>query len=263
MKKIVYITGTRADYGLMSSVLSEIQHSKELDLKVIITGMHLMPEFGNTINEIEKEGYKTEIINTVFEKDDLPATLKFICKFLDKLTVKLVRIKPDVLLLLGDRAEMLAGAIAGQYLNIPVAHISGGDITGHVDDSIRHAITKLSHIHFPISNKSAEKIINMGENKNRVFVTGATSLDNIRAKELPDKKFLFEKYNIDGSSPYIIIIQHPVITEMNEVEEHMKNILDAVTKLKVQSIVIHPNADAGGKKIIKIIVSIQPYASHR
>jgi len=253
LKKIVYITGTRAEYGLMTSVLRHIQESKQLDLTIIATGMHLMLEFGNTIDQIKKDGYKTEVIDVVYERDDLTSTLKFLSKFLDKLTIKLNKIKPDVLLLLGDRAEMLAGAIAGQYLNIPVAHISGGDITGHVDDVIRNAITRLSHIHFPISNKSAERIIRMGENKKRVFVVGATSLDNIKSAKLPEKNILFKKYDIDKSSPYIIVIQHPVITEIDQTEEHMKNTMDAITELQIQSIVIYPNADAGGKRIIKII----------
>jgi UDP-hydrolysing UDP-N-acetyl-D-glucosamine 2-epimerase len=259
LKKIVYITGTRADYGLMSSVLKKIQDSKELDLTLIVTGMHLMPEFGNTINEIKKDGYRIEIIDAVYEKDNLASTLKFLGKFIDKLTDKLKKIKPDVLLILGDRAEMLAGAVAGQYLNIPVAHISGGDITGHVDDTIRQAITKLSHIHFPICEKSAERIIKMGENKNRVFIAGATSLDNIKSAKLPEKNTLFKKYKIDKSSRYVIIIQHPVITESDQAKKHMKNILDAITDLKIQSIVIYPNADAGGKKIISVI---EKYRKH-
>lgn len=253
MKKIVYITETRAEYGLMSAVLKEIQNSKELDLTLIATGMHLMPEFGYTINEIKNDGYKTEIIHTTYEKDDLASTLKFISKFLEGLTIKISKIKPDIILILGDKAEALAGAIVGQYLNIPVAHISGGDITGHVDDAIRHAITKLSHIHFPISDRSAEKIVKMGENKNRIFIAGATSIDNIKTAKLPKKQLLFKKYRIDESLPFIIIIKHPVITEIDEVEEHTSNILDAVTELKIQSIIIYPNADAGGKKIIRTI----------
>jgi UDP-hydrolysing UDP-N-acetyl-D-glucosamine 2-epimerase len=252
LKKIVYITGTRAEYGLMTSVLKKIQLTKELDLTIIATGMHLMPELGNTIDNIKKDGYKTEVIDVVYKKDDLTSTIKFLSIFLGKLTIKLKK-KPDIILLLGDRAEMLAGAIAGQYLNIPIAHISGGDVTGHVDNVIRNAITSLSHIHFPISKKSAERIIRMGENKNRVFVIGATSLDNIKSAKLPEKNYLFKKYDIDKSLPFIIVIQHPVITEINQIEEHIKNTMDALTELKIQTIVIYPNADAGGKKIIKII----------
>lgn len=253
MKKIVYITGTRADFGLMSSVLREIRGSEDLDLKIIVTGMHLSPEFGYTLAEVKKEGYEFEIIDASYHSDTLSATPLFLASFLDKLTNKLIQLKPDLLLLLGDRAEMLAGAIAGQYLNIPVAHISGGDLTGHVDNSIRHAITKLSHIHFPISKKSADRIIKIGEHKNRVFIVGSTSLDNIKSKNLPEKRSLLKKYGVDDSLPYVILIQHPVITELDKVEEHIKRTLDAIRKLKIQSIVIHPNADAGGKRIIKVI----------
>jgi len=259
MKKIVYITGTRADYGAMSSVLREINKSGDFDLSVIATGMHLMPEFGTTINEIKKDGYKTYTVDAIYEKDNLSSTPKFISKFLDRLTDKLVEIEPDLILLIGDRAEMLAGAIAGQYLNIPVAHLSGGDLTGHVDDSVRHAITKLSHIHFPTNKKSKEIIIRMGEDKKRVYLVGATSLDNIKNQELPAKDYLMKKYNLDSSRPYVIAIQHPVINELDDIEKHTKSTMDALVELKIQSVVIYPNADAGGRKIIKVFKQYEKY----
>ena len=257
-KKIVCITGTRADYGAMSSVLREIDKSKDFDLCIIATGMHLMPEFGTTINEIKKDGYKIYVVDAVYEKDNLSSTPKFISKFLDGLTDKLVEINPDLILLIGDKAEMLAGAIAGQYLNIPVAHLSGGDLTGHVDDSVRHAITKLSHIHFPTNKKSEEIIIKMGEDKKRVYLVGATSLDNIKHGEFSDKDYLMKKYNIEPKS-YVILIQHPVLNEIEDIEKHIKSTMDALVELKIQSLIIYPNADAGGRRIIKVLKQYEKY----
>lgn len=260
MKKIACITGTRAEYGAMSSVLREIDKSRDFDLYVIATGMHLMPEFGMTINEIKKHKYKLYVVNVVYEKDILSSTPKFISRFLSGLTDKLSEIRPDMILLTGDRAEMLAGAIAGQYLNIPVAHLSGGDLTGHVDDSVRHAITKLSDFHFPTNERSKETIIKMGEAEERVHLVGATSIDNIRNKEIPEKEKIAKKYDLDISKPYIIALQHPVINEIDDVEKHTKNMMDAIVDLKIQSVVIYPNADAGGRKIIKVIDQYENYS---
>ena len=259
MKKIACITGTRGEYGAISSVLREISKSHDFDLVVIATGMHLMPKFGNTINEIKKDGYEIHKIDAVYKKDTLGSTLKFISRFLDGLTDELVKLKPDLILLIGDRAEMLAGAIAGQYLNIPVAHLSGGDLTGHVDDSVRHAITKLSDFHFPTNERSKETIIKMGEAEERVHLVGATSIDNIKNKEIPEKEKIAKKYDLNVSKPYIIALQHPVINEIDDVEKHTKNMMDAIVDLKIQSVVIYPNADAGGRKIIDITNQYKNY----
>ncbi len=258
MKKVAYITGTRADYGLMSSVLKEINSSKDIKLTVIATGMHLMPEYGSSLRQIRKDGYNIKIINAKYEKDDLGATPKFMGEFMAKLTDVLLEIQPDIIMVLGDRAEALAGAIAGQYLNIAVAHISGGDTSGHVDDATRNAITKLAHIHFPITRQSAKRLISMGENAQRIFVVGSTSLDALRSKKMLDKKTVLMRYSLKPS-PYALVLQHPVISEIDKTEENMRKLLDALVELKLQSIIIYPNADAGGKKIINAIKEYKKY----
>jgi len=252
-RKILYITGTRADYGLMKSVLREIENHPKLELEVIATGMHLMPEFGMTINEIKKDGFKIHEIAATYEQDNKQSMANFVGKFIQLLTDKVKKIKPDIIMILGDRGEMLAGAIVGTYLTIPVAHIHGGDISSTVDEIVRHAITKLAHIHFPATEKSAERIIKMGEDPSNVFVVGAPGLDIILNENLIEPTKLSEKYNLDLSEPILLVIQHPVTTEVDDAPTQIRETLEAISELRYQTILIYPNADAGGRNMIKVI----------
>ncbi|AEG18371.1 UDP-N-acetylglucosamine 2-epimerase [Methanobacterium paludis] len=252
-RKILYITGTRADYGLMRSVLFEIDKNPEMELELAVTGMHLMNEFGRTINEIRKDEFKIHELNAVFEEDDKFSMAKFVGKLIELLTDLVKKIKPDIILLLGDRGEMLAGAIVGAYLNIPTAHLHGGEITSTVDEYARHAITKLVNIHLPATEKSAERIINMGENPDHVFVVGAPGLDAILNIDMIKKDQLALKYDLNLSRPIILVLQHPVTLESEKSSKQMLETLKAICDLKYQTILIYPNADAGGREIIKLI----------
>jgi len=252
-RKILYISGTRADYGLMKSVLREIEQNPKLNLEIIVTGMHLMKEFGITLREIEKDGFKIHKINVIYEEDNKESMANFIGKFIQLLTKKIKKIKPDIILLLGDRGEMLAGAIVGAYLTIPVAHLHGGEITSTVDEFSRHAITKLAHIHFPATKKSAERIIKMGEEPWRVHVVGAPGLDTILNSKLLSRDEIGKKFPIKSKEPFILLIQHPVTTEIEEAGKQMEETMKAIKELKINTIVIYPNSDAGGRKIIKVI----------
>ncbi|MCG2825209.1 MAG: UDP-N-acetylglucosamine 2-epimerase [Thermoplasmatales archaeon] len=258
-RKIVYITGTRADYGLMRPVLNAIKNHPKLDLALIVTGMHLMPEFGKTIKEIEKDDFDLYKIKETYEKDDKASMARFVGRCINKFVDAFNHVHPDIILLLGDRGEMLAGAIAGAYMNIPVVHISGGDVSGTVDEPVRHAITKLSHIHFPATKKSAERIIRMGEEKWRVHVVGAPGLDTILNEKMIKPKEIAEKYNLDLSKPIVLMIQHPVTTESDDAPKQIKQTLEAIVSLKHQTILIYPNADAGGRKMIKVIKEYEKY----
>lgn len=258
-RKILYISGTRADYGLMREALLVIKNSPLLDLEIAVTGMHLMPEFGKTVNEIKKDGFKIDEIDAVFEKDSKESMANFIGKFIQLLAFKTKKIRPDIILLLGDRPEMLAGAIVGAYLTIPVAHIHGGDITGTVDDVVRNAITKLSNIHFPATKKSAERIIKMGENKKRVFITGAPGLDAIINEKIISPKLIAKKYHIDLSKPILLVIQHSVSGEINHAPMQIHQTMLAIKALGLQSLVVYPNADAGGRSMIKVIEKYKKY----
>ncbi|MGP8337880.1 MAG: UDP-N-acetylglucosamine 2-epimerase [Methanosarcinaceae archaeon] len=259
-RKILYITGTRADYGLMQSVLRAIEEHPKLELELIVTGMHIMPEFGMTINEIKKDGFKIHEIDATYEKDNKESMANFMGEFIQLLTKKVDEIKPDLILVLGDRGEMLAGAIVGAYLTIPVAHLHGGEITSTVDEFSRHAITKLAHIHLPATEKSAERIIKMGEDPSNVFVVGAPGLDSILNENLIEPAELSKKYNLDSSKPIFMVVQHPVTTEVRDAHEHIRKTLEVIVGLRHQTILIYPNADAGSRGIIEVIKEYEKYS---
>lgn len=258
-RKILYITGTRADYGLMRSVLFEMEKSSNTDLELAVTGMHLMEEFGMTIKDIEKDGFKFHKVNTTFEGDNKLSMVKFIGEFIKSLSKLVVKINPDIILLLGDRGEMLGGAIVGAYLSIPTAHLHGGEITSTVDEYTRHAITKLVNIHLPATEKSAERIIKMGENPENVFVVGAPGLDHILSEKLVEPLIISEKYNLNLSEPIILLVQHPVTLESKKSVAQAREALDAIVELGNQTIIVYPNADAGGRKIIELIHEYENY----
>jgi UDP-hydrolysing UDP-N-acetyl-D-glucosamine 2-epimerase len=170
------------------------------------------------------------------------------------------QLKPDIILILGDRVEPLAAAIAGAYMNIPVAHIHGGDSPrGGLDEYARHAITKLSHIHFPATEKSGERIVKMGEDKWRVHVVGSPALDVILSEPLLSRKVLTKRFGLDLSQPLVLLVQHPVTTQADEAPKQMRETLDAIVELKYPTVLIYPNSDAGGRRMIEVIREYERY----
>jgi len=260
MKKIAIITGTRSEYGVLYPLILTLRNSNDFAVSLIVTSMHLSEEFGNTIEEIRENGAKIDaIIDNLGGQDTNLAMAKSIGKCIIGLTDKLEKINPHLLLLIGDRSEMLAGAIVASYINLPIAHISGGDVSGNVDEPVRHAITKLSHLHFPATNKSAERIINMGEERWRVHVVGALGLDSILNKNLIEPDVLAKKYELDISRPILLVVQHPITTDANNAQQQMHETLEAVVELKHQVVLIYPNADAGGRRMIQEIKKYEKY----
>lgn len=258
-RKILYLSGTRADYGLMKNVLEKINTHPDLELEIVATGMHLMNEFGMTINRIRKDGFNPQVVDAVFERDDKESMAIFVGKFIQLLAKNVKEIKPDIILLLGDRGEMLAGAVVGSYLSIPVAHLHGGEITSTVDESIRHAITKIANIHFPATKNCAERIINMGEDESNVFVVGAPGLDPVLSYNLISPVEISKKYNISLNEPIVLVIQHSVTMEVNDAPSQIRETLEAISELKYQTILLYPNADAGGRKMIEVIKEYEEY----
>jgi UDP-hydrolysing UDP-N-acetyl-D-glucosamine 2-epimerase len=258
-RKILYISGTRADYGLMKSVLKAINSHPELKLEIVATGMHLMPEFGLTIDEIKNDGFIVHEIPATYEDDTKESMVKFIGQFIQLLIDAIKQIRPDIILILGDRCEMLAGAIAGTYLTIPVAHLHGGEITSTVDEFSRHAITKLAHIHLPATKTSAERIIKMGEDPKRVHVVGAPSLDSVLNKRILSKDEICKRLSLNSDEKIFLVVQHPVTMEVEIAEKQMKNTMDTIMELKEQSVIIYPNADAGGRRMITVIEGYTQY----
>lgn len=255
MRHIAYITGTRADYGLMREVLFSIRDSKDLKLTIIATGMHLMKEFGESIKLIREDGFDIQIVDARYDNDSRNSMAFFFGNFSLGLARTLERIKPDIVLVLGDRAEMLSAASVATYLGIPSAHIHGGEVTSTVDESARHAITKLANIHFPATEDAARRIGKLGERKENIFVVGAPGLDNITENTLK-KEDLEKRLGIKFSDKTAIVLQHPVSSESESSREHMKETIDAIKELDIQTVIIYPNADCGGREMIKEIESI-------
>lgn len=259
MRKILYISGTRADYGLMRQTLFCIRRHPELELEVVATGMHLMPEFGKTIDELRRDKFKIHKLEAIYKYDNRESMANFIGEFILRFTERIKKIKPNIILVLGDRAEMLAAAIVGVYLTIPVAHIHGGDVTSTIDEIARHAITKLSHIHLTATRRATERIIKMGEDPWRVHLVGAPGLDTILNEKLFSNDEIAKKYNLDLSKPILLVIQHPVTAELENAQQQMMETMETIKELNHQTIVIYPNADAGGRKVIKVIERYRKY----
>jgi len=252
-KKIAYVTGTRADFGLMIPILKAISQSSKLELQVYATGIHLMPEFGLTVGQVKKEFPKTKKIQATFENDERQGMSKFTGDFLVKLTDAFSKDKPDFVLTLGDRPEMLCTAIVCLYLGIPTGQVHGGEKTSTVDELARHAITKLSHIHFPATEESAERIKKMGEDDWRIHVVGAPALDTILNEKLPTREELFRELHLNPKEQVILVTQHPVSEEINKAGEQIVKTINAVKKFNLPVVIIYPHADAGGRKMIEAI----------
>ncbi|HIP90189.1 MAG TPA: UDP-N-acetylglucosamine 2-epimerase (hydrolyzing) [Candidatus Nanopusillus sp.] len=252
-RKIAVVTGTRAEYGILKPILKKIDSNSKLDLYLIVVGMHLSEEFGYTIKEIEKDGFRIYAKLDTLNKEDTGAGMaRYIGNTIIEISKVLENLKPDILLLLGDRGEMLAGAIAATCMNILIAHVHGGEVSGSIDEGFRHAISKLAHIHFVATNESKQKLISLGEDSSRIFVVGAPGLDDIYENLLSPQE-IEKKYSIDLSKPLILLVQHPVVNEVDEASNQIRETLEAIVDLKYQTVVIYPNADAGGRQMIKII----------
>src|SRR3989338_852932 len=252
-KKIAYVSGTRADFGLMTPVLKAVRASDKLELKLYATGMHLMPEFGETINHIRKEFPEVVPVQAVFEKDNRESAAKFTGDFLSKLTLEFGENRPDFVLILGDRVEMLCVAVACLYLGIPTGHLHGGEKTSTVDEIARHAITKLASIHFSATNESAERIRKMGEEEWRIRVVGAPALDVILNEELPTREALCRQLKLEPKDKFMLITQHSVSEEIEEACRQMEETIAAAKEAGLPAVIIYPNADSGGRKMIDII----------
>ena len=254
MRKVCYVTGTRADFGLMQNTLEAIHAHPQLSLGLLVTGMHLLPSYGETWREIADSGLSIDAKVPVSLTGNSGAEMALaLGEQVVGFTQALQRVKPDIVMLLGDRGEMLAGAIAALHLNIPIVHIHGGELSGTVDESIRHAISKLSHYHFTATEKSRERLIRMGEKPEHIFVTGAPGLDAIYQIELLERAPLFADYGLNQEQPLLLILFHPVVQQANEAAEQTRALLEAALESGMQSLVIMPNADAGGEVIAQVI----------
>ncbi len=254
MRKIAVVTGTRAEYGLLYPVLKAIEASPKLQLSLVVSGMHLSHEFGYTVTEIEKDGFTIDArVDMLPGSDTLEDMARSVGTGVIGMVAAWEQLRPEVIMVLGDRVEPLAATIAGAYMNIPIAHIHGGDSCGNIDDPARHAITKFAHVHFPATRKSAERIIRMGEEEWRVHIAGSPALDSILNQPLLPAETLTAQLGLDLSRPPVLVVQHPVTTQADEAAGQMRVTLAAIVEAGYPAVVIYPNSDAGGRRMIKVI----------
>ena len=249
-RRIVYVSGTRADFGLMQSTLERIHRDARLSLGIVATGMHLSDAHGRTVRDIEASGLPVAARVPVELDPPTGATMaRNIGRMLSEFVPLLEREQPDIVLLLGDRGEMLAGALAGIHLNVPVAHIHGGDRSGTVDEPVRHAISKLSHFHFAATAQARERLVRMGEVAEHVWVTGAPGLDGLRELGSRPRAELARAAGLDPARPVALLVFHPVLQEAGAAGEQAAALLDSLKRHGLQVLALLPNADAGSESI--------------
>jgi GDP/UDP-N,N'-diacetylbacillosamine 2-epimerase (hydrolysing) len=258
-RRILGVTGIRSEYDILSSVFAAIRGHRALSLELIVTGTHLSPDYGETVREIRRDGFSiAEEIESLISGDHDSSRVKGLAIQLQGLVQAVARIRPDVLLVLGDREEAMTTALVGNYLNIPVAHIAGGDrAVGNADDQVRHAVTKLAHLHFATNAESARRILRLGEQPFRVFDVGNPGLDRLRTTAKLTAGQLSRRLgcSLEEGEPFILLIQHPLSSEMDRAGEQMRVTLDAVKRLGLKTILTYPNSDPGSQDMIRAIES--------
>jgi len=260
--KICIFSGNRAEYGLLSPIIKNLNESKKIKVFFIVSGSHVDKKFGETINEIKKDKIKIyqtiKLFNSSRNRDESDYTPKNISEIVEKYSTCLRRIKPDYNLVYADRFESFGAIIASSQMNIPTIHIEGGDKTegGTLDDSVRHAMTKISHIHITTNDNAKKRIIKLGEEKWRVKNFGYSAMDYVKLKNYAKKSEIEDKLKIKITKPILLFTQHPIPMENESVQNNFEKILNSIkklSKLNIQIIITYPNSDYGGKKIIEKI----------
>lgn len=256
MKRIGIMTGTRAEYGLLKSLMQEINKDNDLELYLIVSGMHLSPEFGMTYKEIEEDGFEINAKVEMLLSSDSPAGIsKSIGLGVIGFADEFQRADLDMLILLGDRYEALSAAISAMVMRIPIAHLHGGELTeGAIDEGIRHSITKMSYLHFTSTEQYRSRVIQLGENPERVFYVGALGVENIKKINLMTKEELERSIHFEIDENTVIVTYHPVTLENNTVEEQFLNLLKVLDRNpKIRMIFTKANADTNGRIVNELI----------
>ena len=257
MKKICVVISSRANYSSLKSVLEQVSLSKKLKLQLVVGASALIDRFGSVEKVIQKDGFKIDFkVHMLLEGENVETMAKTTGLGLLELPTIFKHLKPDIVLIVGDRYENLATAISSSYMNIIIGHTMGGEVSGTIDESIRHAITKLAHIHFPASIDSKKRIIKLGENKKNVFHVGCPRID-LTKRILESKKFKCDNKSlhlgvgdkIDLNKPFIIVSQHPVTTEYDMASKQIDETIKSLLKIDCQKIFLWPNSDAGSNVI--------------
>lgn len=249
-KKILFVSGTRADFGKIKPLIQQIKDCEDFSYQIFATGMHMLSVYGLTVIEIRKAGFDN-IYSFINQDSSITSQMDLVLSTTVQGLAYYVReYQPDLLVVHGDRVESLAGAIVGALNNILVAHIEGGERSGTIDELIRHAITKLSQIHFVSNDEARNRLIQMGETPSSIFVIGSPDIDIMLSDQLPDLVAVKEKYSIPFQD-YFIFIYHPVTTEIKELADHIQEVISAVIESGMNYVVIYPNSDVGANIIMQ------------
>lgn len=256
-RKVCVVVNSRANYGRIKSVLRAIQDDSRLELQLVVGASAVLYRFGNVRAIMEEDGFTpTATVYTIVEGETPTTMAKSTGMAIMELATLFENLQPHVVLTVADRFETMATAVAASYMNIPLAHTQGGEVTGSIDESVRHAVTKLSHLHFPATRLSAENLIRMGEDPATVHMTGCPSIDAIAELDLSLPGDLFERYKgvgapLDPGKPYVVVLQHPVTTEYGRGFAQINETLEAVVSYGMQAAWLWPNVDAGSDDVSK------------
>lgn len=256
MKKVCVVTGTRAEYGLLKPLIEKINNDEDLELQLIATGMHLSPEFGMTYNNIIEDGYiVNEKIEILLSSDSSVGVAKSMGLATISFSEAFERLKPDMIVVLGDRFEIFAVCSAAVVAKIPIAHLHGGETTeGAFDEAFRHSITKMSYLHFTSTDEYKKRVIQLGENPERVFNVGAIGVENIIKMKLMSKEELEESIGFELGDSYSLVTFHPVTLEDSTSENQIKELLEALDTIEdMKFIITKANSDSDGRLINKVI----------
>ena len=267
MKKICVVVGSRANYSSIKSAMRAIAAHPKLELQVVAAASALLDRYGSVVDLIAKDGFAIDARVHMLVEGELPVTMaKSTGLGLMELASVWERLQPDIVVTVGDRFETMATTLAAAYMNLPIAHTMGGEVSGTIDESIRHAVTKFAHIHFPASREAAERIERLGERKEMIFCVGCPRIDLVaevlRDETKEDFSALFDVGvgdKLNASDPFVIVSQHPVTTEYGQGEKQITATLAAVRSLGLQAIVLWPNADAGSEDIARGIRKWREY----
>ena len=256
VRKIAVITGTRAEYGILKPLLERIASSDKLELQLYVIGLHLLSEYGNTLNEILHDGFThpntVKMYNSRYTRG---YHAKGLGNGISRFSYEFSKSNPDLLIVFGDRLEPFAATLAAATLNIPIVHIHGGDKTdsGHIDENIRYSISKFAHLHFTATTEHTNRLIRMGEQPWRIHQVGALGLDSIKQGKFLSKSQLSKKLSAHLGEMYIVCLFHPINSQKDLAQRHMHELLTSLLNLSLQLILIYPNNDTGSEKIIEEI----------
>lgn len=272
MKNICVVVGSRANYSSIKSVMRAIQEHPDLVLQLVVGASALLDRYGSVVDVIERDGFKPDArVNMIIEGETPVTMAKSTGLGLLELPTIFDRLKPDCVITVGDRFETMATAVAAAYMNIPLAHTMGGEVTGTIDESVRHAVTKLAHIHFPANQEAGDRIIKMGEEPSTVHVVGCPRIDLVaeianREKNGLDLDYLAQEGvggHINLDEPFLLVNQHPVTTEYTKGEDQVHETLMALYELKIPTIMLWPNADAGSEDLARGMRKFREHYDHQ